>query len=489
MPQRLVDQLGPWSERAGPLYRRLAEALRATIEAGEIDVGTRLPPERVLARQLAVSRTTVVQAYDLLRSDDWLESRQGSGTWVRRRPRASPELGAWIPAGAAAMMKRDSIAAGLTPAAGMIDLTCACLPPLPGLVEEGLERAAATLREATREHGYSALGLPALRREIARHLERRGLPTPESQVMVTTGAQQAIALVATLFLRRNDSALVESPTFLGALDALGAPGAALSALEVGRDGVRPDAVREAMRQHPARLLYLTPTFHNPTGATLPEGARREIVRLARDLHLTILEDESLVDIALASAPPPSLAALAPKAPVISIGSLSKLCWGGLRIGWIRAPEPMLSRLGSLKVASDLGSSMLSQVVALHLLERVEEVRRLRRQQIVRQRDALAAELKRRLPDWSWVLPEGGLSIWVRLPYGDASEFAQVARRHGVSLLPGPALSADGGHPQHLRLVFVHEPDVIAQAVDRLAQAWEAHAPAALPAARELGVIV
>jgi DNA-binding transcriptional MocR family regulator len=306
--------------------------------------------------------------------------------------------------------------------------------------------------------------------------------------MVTSGAQQAIALVGTLFLARNESALVESPTFLGALDALAASGATLSPIEVGPAGVRPDALREAVRQRP-RLLYLTPTFHNPTGATLPEGARREIARLASDVHLPILEDESLVDIALGAPPPPSIAALAPKAPVISIGSLSKLCWGGLRVGWIRAPEPVLTRLASLKVASDLGSSMLSQVVAVRLLERADEVRRLRRAQIKRQRDALAAELRRRLPDWSWTLPEGGLSIWARLPHGDASEFAQVALRHGVSLLAGPAISADGGHPQHVRLVYVHEPRVIAQAVERLARAWQSYAPAALPAGREMGVIV
>ena len=489
MTNRLVAQLGPWSSRPGPLYRRLADSLRAAIERGELEVGRRLPPERVLARQLAVSRTTVVQAYEVLRSDEWLESRQGSGTWVSRAPAATAVLGEWSPAGSTAMMKRDSLVAGLTPRPGTIDLTCACLPPLPGLVEESVAQAGEALSEAARDHGYCALGLPALRRAIARHLEARGLPTPESQVLVTSGAQQAIALAGALLLRRGDAALVESPTFLGALDALAASGATLSAVEVGPEGVRPDALREALRARPARLLYLTPTFQNPTGATMADGARREIARLASDAHLTILEDESLVDIALAAPPPPSLAALAPRAPVLSIGSLSKLCWGGLRIGWIRAPEPVITRLASLKVAADLGSSMLSQVIAVGLLERADEVRRLRRVQITRQRDALAAALEQHLPDWSWTLPEGGLSMWARLPHGDASEFAQVALRHGVSLLPGSTLSADGGHPQHLRLVYVHEPAVIAEAVARLARAWQAYAPMAIPAGREVGVIV
>ena len=162
-------------------------------------------------------------------------------------------------------------------------------------------------------------------------------------MLVTSGAQQAIALAGALFLRRGDPALVESPTFLGALDALGTVGAALSPLPVGPDGVRLDLLRDALRQRPARLLYLTPTFHNPTGGSVPEGARREIARMTSDAHVPLIEDESLVDIALGAPPPPSIAALSPRTPVLSIGSLSKLCWGGLRIGWIRAPEPLVLR--------------------------------------------------------------------------------------------------------------------------------------------------
>ena len=143
--------------------------------------------------------------------------------------------------------------------------------------------------------------------------------------------------------------------------------------------------------------------------------------------------------------------------MLSIGSLSKLCWGGLRIGWVRAPSRSCSRLASLKVASDLGSAMLSQVVAVHLLERADEVRRLRSAQIARQRDALAAELERRLPAWSWVLPAGGLSMWVRLPHGDASEFAQVAQPARRVAAARPFGVAGRRPPQHLRLVYVHEP--------------------------------
>src|SRR5262249_53041928 len=197
--------------------------------------------------------------------------------------------------------------------------------------------------DATRDHGYSVLGIAPLRRAIARHLERRGLPTTERQVLVTDGAQQAIALLAALFLQRGDLALLESPSYLGAIDVLTAAGAVLGAVPVGPEGVRLDVLHDLARRRPARRLYLIPTFQNPTGVVMPEAARREVARMATDLQLPVVEDASLADIGIGPEPPLPIAALQPSAPVITIGSMSKLFWGGLRIGWIRAPEGVLAR--------------------------------------------------------------------------------------------------------------------------------------------------
>jgi DNA-binding transcriptional MocR family regulator len=435
-----------------------------------------------------VSRTTVVQAYDRLRGEDWLESRQGSGTWVRR---VSGRSGWPVLAPVAApVLRRDAIVRSLTAERGpAIDFTCACLPPLQGIVEETVAEIGPDLHAATRDHGYSALGIPSLRRSIARYLERRGLPTSERQVLVTNGAQQAIALLAAAFVQRGDLVLLESPSYLGAIDVLTAAGASLGALPVGADGLRVDFLHDLGRRRPARLLYLIPTFHNPTGVVMPEPARREVARLAADLQLPVVEDDSLADISLGAPPPLPMAAVHPGAPVITIGSMSKLFWGGLRIGWIRAPEALLARLAGLKVASDLGTSILSQLVAARLLDRADRVQRERRLQLVERRDALCALLAEKLPLWSWTRPEGGLSLWVRLPQGDATEYAHVALRHGVSLLAGPVTSPDGGHPEHLRLVYIHEPPVLADGVERLAAAWDAYLPVAGQAARALGVVV
>ncbi len=471
--RRLLPNLGQWSSRTGPLYRRLADALRAAISRGELPVATRLPPERALAQQLGLSRTTVVMAYDVLRADAVLESRQGSGTWVRE----APEPNQWV-ANGTLEPKRDTVVRGLTIGRGqVVDFTCGCLPPLPGVVEAAVAQLPADLPELTRDHGYTALGILPLRRAIARHFERSGLPTSENQLLVTNGAQQALGLLAALFLERNSGALIESPTYLGAMDVLNAAGAHLVPVPVGPSGARVDALHSLAHRGLGRMAYLTPTFHNPTGSVMPEGERREVARIATDTRLPIIEDNTLSDIALEEQTPRPIAAFAARAPIITIGSMSKLFWAGLRVGWIRAPEALIVRLASLKVATDLGTSVLSQLVASRLLDRAEEVREQRRQQVLERRDALTAALREKLPSWSWQVPTGGLSLWARVPHGDTRAYAQEAQQQGVAFLAGPMTSPDEGHADHLRLVFVHEPAMVREGVDRLARAWRRYAPA------------
>jgi DNA-binding transcriptional MocR family regulator len=181
----------------------------------------------------------------------------------------------------------------------------------------------------------------------------------------------------------------------------------------------------------------------------------------------------MADLIIEGSPPPPLAAYAPDQPVLTIGSLSKILWPGLRVGWIRAPEPIVQRLARLKSAMDLGSPITTQAVAARLLGALDEVRALRRQQLKPRRDLLASLLGARLPDWTFRLPQGGLFLWVKLPAGDAREFAQFAVRHGVLTLPGSTLSADESHTAFLRIPFLAEPETLRRGVDRLATAWRA----------------
>jgi DNA-binding transcriptional MocR family regulator len=227
----------------------------------------------------------------------------------------------------------------------------------------------------------------------------------------------------------------------------------------------------------ARLVYLTPTFQNPTGEVMPVAARKEVARIASELAIPVIDDGALADLSMNGPAPPLIATYAPSAPMLTIGSLSKLAWPGLRAGWVRAPEPIIERLARLKSANDLGSPLLTQAIAVRLLAAIDQIRLLRRRQLKPRRDLMAGLLRESLPDWKFRLPAGGLFLWVKLPAGDSREFAQVALRHGTLILPGPAMSAAEQHAPFIRLPFLAEDEMLRTGVRRLSAAWRDYRPA------------
>ncbi len=467
----LVQMIGDWSSGKGRLYDRLARAVRSAIESGRLAAGSRLPPERPLAEALGVSRTTAVLAYRRLRALGLVESRQGSGSWVPRRA-------ALTRPGAADTRSRPYLVDSVTRAAaeevaGTIGLMGACLAGSSVPLAEEWEGARADVAGMARGTGYSPQGWPPLRRAIADGLEARGVPTTPDQVLVTNGAQQAIDLLGRLLVARDEAVVLEDPTYLGAIDALTLAGARLVPVPVGATGAEIGALRREVAQSPPAFVYLVPSFHTPTGCVMPEGARRDVARLAESAGVAVVEDESLADLTFGTEPPPPIAAYAPAAAVFTVGSMSKLFWGGLRVGWVRGPQPLITRLTRFKVASDLSGSPLTQALATRLLARRDEVARLRRAELRRRFARLTAALRERLPEWSWTEPQGGLTVWVRLPSPAAEELARVAPQYGVSIVPGTVHSPSQGFADRLRLPFVLDEEQLDEAVARLARAWQA----------------
>ncbi len=458
--KELATIIGRWSAGQGPLYHRLAVALRRLIEQGQLRPEALLPPERTLARALAVSRNTVAAAYELLRGDGLIERRQGSGTTVAPR-RFSPS-GEYK---ANAMFL--SLLEGST---ATIDLTCALNGTTP-LVRQLLADPATWESEALDGSGYQPAGLPALREAVAAHLTRRGLPTTAGQVLITTGAQQALSLLARVLLRQGDLVVTEEFTFPGALDAIEAVGATVATVPLSSRGADLDALERILDVQRPRLVYLQPSFHNPVGALMPPDARRRLAGLAATHNVPVVDDAVIGDLGHGSPVPPPVAYYRPDAPVVLVGSLSKLFWGGLRIGWLRASAPMLTFLARAKAVEDLGGDTLSQVLAVRLLERIDEVIAWRNLQLRSSLDRVEAAIRAAGTGWEWERPPGGQSLWVRLPGGDASAFAQVAIRHGVSVIPGPLVSPNGAGGDRFRLPFVADPEVLETAVELLARAW------------------
>lgn len=157
--------------------------------------------------------------------------------------------------------------------------------------------------------------------------------------------------------------------------------------------------------------------------------------------------------------------------IITVGSLSKLFWAGLRVGWLRAPEAAITKLARVKTAADLGSPLLTQAIAAQLVPVVNQAKAMRRERLRERRDLLAGLLRETLSSWEFQLPTGGLFLWVRLPGHDARQFAQLAARYGVAITPGPLFSADDSSIEYLRIPFLPEDDVIRLGVERLASAW------------------
>ena len=482
----LAQDLGLWSNGPGSLQQKLTHGLMRTIREGVLHPGIRLPSERQLASALGVSRTTVVAAYDALRTAAWLESRAGSGTWVCARASAAATTRTATQIGALAASPLLSLLAHAQEE-DLINLALGTPLPLMELPADLFHLPDDEYAAVVNDHLYYPVGWPPLRRAIANEYTNGGLDTTPDQVLVTNGAQQAIALCALLCLQRGDTALVEDPTYFGALDAVRAIGARISPLPVEAGGVRPAAIRDRLTATGARLIYLTPTFQNPTGAVMPLSARKEVARIVSEHGVPLIEDGTLADVILEGSTPPPIAALGPDSPVLTIGSLSKLMWSGLRVGWIRAAEPMIDRLARVKSAMDLGSPILTQAIATRLVGATAIARHLRQQQLKPRRNVLTRLLREQLPEWTFRVPTGGLFLWVQLPDGDTREFAQVALRHGVLILAGPTMSAQEQYARFLRLPFLAPADTLQQGITRLAAAWRQYQAGDRPRRRHVVV--
>ena len=478
-PARLAALVGQFDR--SPAWLGLHRALQELIGDGRIPVGTRLPSERAVTSALGVSRSTVSRAYAELIEAGFATARQGSGTY------------ATVPVERRRAHDHVLHAGGLDAAPeGSIDLNCASDSATPG-VAAAYDRALAALPSYLCGSGYLPSGLPGLQAVIADWYARRGLPTTPGQVIVTSGALSATAIVARALSRPGDRVMIETPVYANAIEALRLGGGQLvpSPLgdPLGEAGWDLDEIETTLRQASPRLAYLIPDFQNPTGLLMDDAMRTRYARALRAAGTTAVVDETLQPTSLLDAPMPApFAAHAPDA--ISIGSASKMYWGGVRLGWIRAPLDLAARLVATRVQSDLGSSLFDQLVLCELFKAGEAVHAIRRDRLRARRDALVGAMREHLPDWRFRIPDGGLALWVQLPHGSATALAAAMERHGVFLAPGPVFSVEGGFDGWLRIPFSRNEDELAEAVRRIAAAWPAirddsRRPAARPSAPSL----
>ena len=464
-PAELAALLGDWTGRgSGSLAPRLAFSLRSRILADLLPPGTVLPPERPLAAALSVSRSTLVAALDVLRAEGLVTSRQGSGTRI-----AGP-LGTAAP--------WPTMAAGLLRAAERGINFGISAPAAPARLPS-LAVTSADLLATVPAHGYEPAGLAVLRAALADRHTAAGLPTTVEQIEVTHGVQHAIDLALATLCTAGDAVAVEDPTYPGVLDVIAARRLRPVALAADSRGPTPAGLEAAGRDHGARMAFLLPAVHNPTGRVLDPGRRQALARTLDRLGWTVVEDNTLADLAYGDGPaprPPPLAALCRRATVVSVETTSKVAWGGLRVGWLRAPAGVVERSVQLRTSADLGVSVPAQLLALQLLEHYDDVIAARRAALRGSAARFTALLAEAIPGCRFDPPAGGLSVWVRLPGGaDAAAFASRALRHGVSVAPGHFASPAGGH-DHLRLCHDRPDEELVEGMARLAAAWSETMP-------------
>jgi DNA-binding transcriptional MocR family regulator len=436
-----------------PAYEALADRIRLLILDGRVGVGVRLPAERDLAAQIGVSRTTVAAAYAALREADYLSSVRGSGSVARQ------------PLGARSVTPGD--------ASGFLDFSKASLPALPALADAAM-RAAAQLPAHLGSSGFDPVGLPVLRQAIADRYAARGLPTEPDQVMVTIGAQHAIALLARTLLSRGDRALVEAPSYPHAFEALRSAGARLVPVSVtSHDGWDEEALEQAVQRTSPSLGYLMPDFHNPTGQVMPAALRERTLELAARHGTTLVADETMAELDIDSEERMLPFAAYGESPVqaILVGSVAKTVWGGVRIGWIRADRPVIQRLVRARAGGDLGTPILEQLVVADLLRDYDSVLEFRRGQLASGRDHLVAALARHLPEWEVPHVHGGLTTWVNLGAPVSSQLTLAARTEGLHIAAGPLFGVDGAFERFLRIPISHPAEETDRAVQALAAAW------------------
>ncbi|MDN4478224.1 PLP-dependent aminotransferase family protein [Demequina sp. SYSU T00039] len=457
---QLSGVLDHWRSGTGPLYQQLADAIVALAEAGSLEHGARMPSERALATRLHLSRNTVTAAYQRLRDQGWLDASPGSAPRLGTRSR-----------GVSALTAQDRFSRILVgQQEPLVALNTASPPPAP-VVAEALARPEAFLGGlAAIGNGYAALGDRDLTLAITDHLRASGVPARPDEVVVTAGAQQALWLALTALAGPNTPVALEGVTYPGVFDAIAAAGSRPFALPMTERGLDVDGAVKMLRAALPDVAYVT-TFNNPTGTALAEEQAVRLLEAAAASETTVIDDRTIGELALDGRRRRPFASLGTRASVVTIGGMSKVFWGGLRIGWLHTNATLAAQLRHRRAAMDLGSpAMFQRMGAVLLREHFDAALAWRLDSLRESLAATEAAIGEAGLDWEHVRPAGGPSLWVRMPGVSAERFAERAERAGVPVVAGAAFCVVPGQgSDRFRLPFYLPPEQMRLGIKTLAE--------------------
>lgn len=484
--------------RSAPMYVQLVDRFRDGIQSGQLKDNSRLPTNRELAELLQIDRSTVSRAYFELEQEGLVNSHVGRGTFVRlagasdhRKKHGRSERGGesmvWPAKFSRSSQTSFSMLSrqpGQISSAPDVITFAGGIPSQEFYPYEEFQSIVGQLIRSNRSpemFGYSpAEGNPELRQEVRRYLRRNGIEANDSELLIVSGSQQAIDIVTNTLVDPGDVVLVEEPTYFWALCNFTARQARCLPVPIDNNGIDLDVLETILSRHRVKLLYVMPTFQNPTGATLGIERRKRLIELARRYQMPILEDNFVGDLRYEGEPVPSLRALDRSGDVvIHQGTFSKALCPGLRLGWLVAPAEVMSRMSLAKRASDLSTNSMSQVVMAEYLKRgfyekhLDQIRKVYKKRL----DTMCGALTRNLDSaLKWTVPEGGLFVWAELPTGcSARELLSYAERESVTFSPGDMFFVNGDRPEYLRLSFIQtDEETIEEGIKRLARAVDAY---------------
>lgn len=487
---------GP-KDRQTPMYEQIMRRIDSAIASGQIPNGTKMPTNRELATMLNIDRSTVARAYLELQLAGLIESHVGRGTFVKSGSRNIPSL---KPQSFAAHATNVSMPVAWSEKyahskdASYTLFSRLPMQPLPKDVIaftnsipnqelypwQEFQKILASFNNKERLSELFAFsapdGYPPLIAEIQKLLKKQGIEVGTDEILIVNGSKQGIDIVTSTLVDPTDVIICEEPTYHLALCDFKSTQARCVPLPIDDNGLRVDLMEPILANQRAKLLYVTPSFQNPTGTTVSLEKRRQLLQVSERYQLPVLEDNVVGDLYYGKQGPPPLRALSgPNSLVIHQGTISKTLFPGFRIGWLLAPKELMGRLRATKRMRDVTTNTMSQVLLAEYLKgglyekHLEEVRRL----YGRRKEAMLSALEKHLHgEVTWTKPDGGMSLWLRLPSGCSSrDLLAYAEREGTAFIPGDVFFFAGDRQEYLRLSFVQiDERKIEEGIQRLAKA-------------------
>lgn len=455
-----------------PLYKQIAEQIQAQITSGEIPGGFPFPSERQLADALGVNRTTVLNAYKELKADGLMASHVGRGTVAvsaeNGRPGRTgyPKEPIWEYLYSDYVKNHDPFDVNkyleianqkdvISFAAGIASFENLPVQAFAGIEKELLSRQKELLVSPV-------AGFSSLRKAISSYMQKRSCFCQPSEIMVLSGSQQGIDLIARAFLNPGDIVLLEEPSFFPAIQSFRAAGAKMMAVPMEADGMDMDILEQLLSRYRPKFLYTMPTYHNPSGICMSLPKRIRLLEMAAGYGVPVVEDDPYGELYFDGQPLSPLKSMDTNGCVLYLSTFSKTISPGLRLGWICANKKLIQKFCTIRQLMDLHTNCVSQQIVERFLTgggMADYLSLIRREYEERRNIMTGALSKYAPPGLSWNIPSGGYYLWCTLPDGLSAEvLAPKAAEKGVAILPGmPSYLTGQKGESHIRLNYTFPP--------------------------------